>query len=243
VRPLSAQELLHVWEEGYDQPPACRALFLLRYACPDERTEALADLPLGLRDARLLTLREWTFGPRLTCLARCPGCHEQLELTFPVEAVRVGAALPANTELELTMQDYHITFRLPNSTDMVALHGLDEGAAARRHLLERCLLGAQYKGRKRSVGRLPTKVLDAVIRRMADADPQANTHTALSCPACAHAWQAAFDIGSFFWTEIEGWAYRMLRDVHRLATAYGWREPDILALSPRRRQFYLERVR
>ena len=45
---------------------------------------------------------------------------------------------------------------------------------------------------------------------------------------------------SFLWTEIEAWAWRMLSDVHTLARAYGWGERDILALSPTRRQFYLE---
>jgi hypothetical protein len=47
---------------------------------------------------------------------------------------------------------------------------------------------------------------------------------------------------SFFWNEINTWAYRMLRDVHALATAYGWREADIVAMSPWRRQVYLDMV-
>jgi hypothetical protein len=34
----------------------------------------------------------------------------------------------------------------------------------------------------------------------------------------------------------------MLRDVHALATAYGWREADIVAMSPWRRQVYLDMV-
>ena len=243
MRPLSAQQLLHVWEDGHGQLPVTRALLLLACACPDESWDALAALPLGRRDARLLTLREWAFGPQVCCLARCPACGERLELTFPVEAVRVEAALLASTDLGLEMDGYEVAFRLPDSTDMAALHDRGDGTAIRRHLLTRCLLSARQNGKKRSVRQLPARVLDAVARHMADADPQATVQTALSCPACAHAWQAAFDIVSFFWAEIETWAVRMLRDVHRLASAYGWREPDVLALSPRRRQFYLEMVR
>ena len=34
-----------------------------------------------------------------------------------------------------------------------------------------------------------------------------------------------------------------LRDVHGLAAAYGWREEDVLRLSPTRRQIYLELAR
>jgi hypothetical protein len=44
---------------------------------------------------------------------------------------------------------------------------------------------------------------------------------------------------AFFWEEIDVWAERTLSDVHRLASAYGWSESDILALGPRRRQRYL----
>ena len=77
---------------------------------------------------------------------------------------------------------------------------------------------------------------------MAQADPQADVQLALSCPVCGHKWQTAFDIVSFFWSEINAWAARILREVHILAWGYGWREADILALRPWRREVYLEMV-
>jgi len=79
-----------------------------------------------------------------------------------------------------------------------------------------------------------------MLARMAKADPQAEVLITMQCPACPHQWSAPLDIGAFFWAELNAWATRMLREVHLLAAAYGWREPDILALSPRRRQLYLE---
>ena len=75
---------------------------------------------------------------------------------------------------------------------------------------------------------------------MARADPQADVTFSITCPACGHAWQAIFDIVSFFWREVNAWSYRLLYEVHLLASAYGWREADILAMSPWRRQCYLE---
>ena len=51
-----------------------------------------------------------------------------------------------------------------------------------------------------------------------------------------------FDIGAFFWSEIDAWAGRILQQVHVLASAYGWSERDVLALSPVRRQLYLGMV-
>jgi hypothetical protein len=77
---------------------------------------------------------------------------------------------------------------------------------------------------------------------MGEADPQAEVQLALACPACRHQWQVSFDIVSYFWSEINARSQRLLWEVHALASAYGWREADILAISPQRRQFYLEMV-
>jgi hypothetical protein len=42
------------------------------------------------------------------------------------------------------------------------------------------------------------------------------------------------------WTELRAHARRLLREVDVLARAYGWTEPDVLALDERRRAAYLE---
>jgi hypothetical protein len=77
---------------------------------------------------------------------------------------------------------------------------------------------------------------------MEEADPLAAIQLALSCPECGYQWQATFDIESFFWSEINAWANRTLHEVHALASRYGWCERDILAMSPWRRQAYLNMV-
>lgn len=243
MRPLSTRELLRAWEEGRGQTLVDRALLLLAQACPDESADELAALPVGRRDRRLLTLREWAFGRQLTCVARCPACDERLEASFSVEDVRTDEAPPETepADFDFEAEGYEISFRLPDSADLAAFQELG-GAAERRHLLERCVLSARRNGRKRAASQLPATVLDAIVEHMAEADPQADVQTALSCPACGHSWQSTFDIVSFFWTEIEAWAWRVLGDIHRLASAYGWREADILALSPWRRRAYLEMV-
>ena len=72
--------------------------------------------------------------------------------------------------------------------------------------------------------------------------PGAWTELALACPECGHRWTETFDIVSFLWAELDSCAHRLVGDVHSLASAYGWRESDVLALSPSRRQAYLELV-
>jgi hypothetical protein len=89
---------------------------------------------------------------------------------------------------------------------------------------------------------LPDSVIDSVVEHMAQVDAQADVQLALTCPVCDQQWQATFDIAAFFWSEINAWAHRILHEVHTLASAYGWREADILAISPGRRQIYLDMV-
>jgi S-adenosylmethionine synthetase len=100
----------------------------------------------------------------------------------------------------------------------------------------------EHNGGRISLDELPDDIVDAVVDRMAQADPQSDVQLALSCPVCGREWQAAFDIVSFFWTEIDAWARGILQQVHVLASAYGWREADILTMNPGRRQSYLEMV-
>jgi len=249
MRSLSAAELLTVWERGLTQTPVQRALILLAAACGDTPASALMQLSIGQRDARLLTLREWAFGSRIDGIASCPACGERLELAFDLSEIRASPNLPAisaaHEEAEpfaLSVADYVVCFRLPNSGDLFAIAGRDDVAAVRQQLFERCLLSAQRDGAEVSAADLPDDVVAATAARMAEADPQAEVRIAMTCPACIQQWQATFDIISYFWQEIDDWAKRILREVHTLASAYGWREADILALSPRRRQFYLEMV-
>ena len=138
---------------------------------------------------------------------------------------------------------YRVAFRLLASEDLLALSPATDRASARRMLLGRCVVQAERDGEAADAASLPEHVVAEVAARMAAADPQADVELALSCPACAHAWHGAFDVAGFFWQEIHAWAKSMLRSVHALARAYGWREADVLALSPTRRQIYLELAR
>jgi hypothetical protein len=241
IRPPSAVELLNAWEQGISQSPTRRALTLLAVACPDLSHDALARMSIGRRDGYLLTLREWMFGSQLTSLADCHHCGEQLELSFDVADVRATPEREFGDMMTLQLAEYTARFRLPNSLDALAASEGDI-AMARRMLLERCVLDVQYNGAAMSPVDLPPDLIDALIARMAQDDPQADIELDLTCPACGQTWRATFDIVSFFWNEINTWAYRMLRDVHALATSYGWREADIVAMSPWRRQVYLDMV-
>ena len=93
------------------------------------------------------------------------------------------------------------------------------------------------------LGPVAREALEAALARtVAECDPQADIDLELTCPACGAQWRTPFDITGFLWRELEAWAMRTLRETHLLASAYGWSEADILALSAWRRQHYLDLV-
>jgi hypothetical protein len=226
MRELSASEILDVWERGRSTTLPERALELLVAGGYSGQPESLV---VGERDQLLLELRERTFGATLSAVGSCPSCSEPLEIELPAADLRGGTV--AGDVLELATDDGVVRFRLPTAADLVAIADAADVEEGRRILLERCVDGELTPGLE-----------DVVAARMAEADPGAWTELALECPACGHSWHAPFDIVSFLWAELESFARRLVADVHALASAYGWRESDVLALSPARRDAYLELV-
>lgn len=242
MQSLSSWDLLTVWEQGHAQPTARQALLLLSAASPDIPSEELAALSVGQRDGRLLALREQLFGSQLNSVVNCPNCSQQLELNFPVSDVRLANTESEADEFSVSSNGYQVRFRLANSLDLLVIDPGTDAVNARQLLLNRCLIEAQHKGEAQTADQLPAAVIEAIVGRMAEADPQAEVQISLNCPACKHEWLAIFDIVSFLWQELTTWAMRTLSDVHELASAYGWRESDILLMSPWRRQLYLQMV-
>lgn len=242
MRALSAAELLHVWERGVGQSPAQRGLILFALTAEETPIEQLAQFTIGQRDAHLLALREQTFGSHLASLAMCPACAEQIEFHVKAEDIRATSRPVPGARLGLNHGDYTVEFRLPTSLDLASLDPAADLETNRQCLLTRCITAARHASLEVTAAELPAEVATAIAQRMAEADPQADVQLALACPQCQHAWQTPFDIVSFFWAEIHACAGRLLREVHSLASAYGWREADVLALSPGRRQAYLELI-
>lgn len=222
---VSSTDALWLWETGAARWPAERAQMLLAAAHPEAEPAALASLPVGSRNARLLRARAATVGRLLPCEAPCPACGERLE--FALDTAALLAEETENQTIVVHHEGETYAFRLPTDADLLAVAG--GGTAS--DLLERCRIGG-HRG-------VPEAVAREAEARMAEADPLALISLDLACPACGHAWQAPLEVADFFFAELAGSARRVLVDVHRLARAYGWRESDVLALSPWRRQQYL----
>lgn len=233
-----AGTLLAAWEAAAAQPPLQRALTLLAAARPERSHDDWLHVPIGERDRQLLALRAALFGPRIDALADCPRCGEQLELDFDAGQITVPASA-ARSEVTVEAHGYRLRCRTPDSADLLAAAALPDDAA-RALLLERCVTQALKEGTAVAPSALPAALRTEVERALAGADPQAEIGIALACPACAHEWTIEFDVLAYLWSELDEWAGRLLRDVHELASAYGWSERDILGMSAARRGWYLD---
>lgn len=242
VRAPSTVELLEIWEDGRGLTSTYRALALLMAIFPEASREALAALSIGQRDAELLRLREALWGPRMEAIAACPGCREKLELTLNTGEILSASNQAQPGEISLSTAGYEVIFRLPTTLDLLFAEAEAEVESASSLILDRCLLSTRQEADPVNSGQLPPEVILDIAQSMAKADPLADIQLNLECPECQHKWLAAFDIVSFLWTEIDAWTGRILSEVHALAKAYGWREREILSLSPARRQFYLKMV-
>jgi hypothetical protein len=239
MRGLNAADILQVWDLGLSQHSLDRAMTILSAGCPELSYADLLALPIGLRDAHLLMVYALTFGAQIQGRSRCPGCQEQIEFALDTADLLISPGeSPSSGVLEAG--DYDVTFRLPTSLDLAAIAGLDNVAEARLLLASRCVISATYGGAGLEAGELPENVLSVLAEEMARQDPQAAIELDLRCPTCATQWQAVFDIVDQFWAQIVATARRLMVEVHRLAATYGWREQDILAMSPARRGIYLE---
>src|SRR5690606_24694433 len=97
----------------------------------------------------------------------------------------------------------------------------DNPAHAGVQLLRRALVHATRKGALITSAALPTEAWEALASALAEADPWSEIVFQLSCPRCDQGWESLLEPGDYVWHEIAGSAQHTLRQVHRLATAYG----------------------
>ncbi|MBV9992200.1 MAG: hypothetical protein JOZ72_13025 [Alphaproteobacteria bacterium] len=237
MRAPTAAEALIAWERGNERGQVERGLELFALARPGVPLEELADVSVGERDGALLDLRAAMFGPELTGRLSCGHCGALQEIALDVDALHV--AEPEARELSLSVDGYALSLRRLSSRDLLAAAAA--GAAERRGVLvESCVLSATRDGRAAAPRNLPASVVDGIAQALAQADPQADLSLMVACETCGHRTRTTFDIAAFLWDEVDAWTGRLLREIHMLASMYGWSERDILALGPERRRRYVE---
>lgn len=239
ISTLSNAQVLSMWEQAASQPPARRACYLLVDA--ESELTSISTFAIGERDRRLLLLRKELFGDDVAGMTDCPECTSRVEVRFQASEVAARESV-ANVIGTTSSNGFVVRWRLPTCGDLADLSDLSSNDRMRERLLELCVVEAQRDERTVAILECPAPVIDDVCTAMAQADPYGDIRLNLGCPACGHSWDVIFDVEAFVWREIDAWSKRLLREIHTLATAYGWSEREILAMSLRRRAAYLELV-
>jgi len=247
VRRLTTREIVAVWDAGTGKSAVGRALATVAACLPGWSAAELAALPLGFRDALLLELHGATFGPRLNSIAACPQCDVRVEFSLSLDDLpaRPGVEDMANPPARLTLvtRGLSVEYRLPDSLDLAAITAAPDLEEAAALLARRCILSVSPDGAPAEAGdarQYPAGLIGELEAEMARLQPWADIEVQLSCPSCDAEWQPAVDVGAFVWAEIESEGRRLLSEVDTLARMYGWREGDILDMTPVRRHRYLE---
>ncbi|MDS9470139.1 hypothetical protein RGQ15_21535 [Paracoccus sp. MBLB3053] len=223
---LSDNARLALWERAALEHPLDRALTILAVTQGEER-DSLSALSLGERDRRLYAVAGMLFGPRIVLEARCALCAELTDVSFSVDEV---LALPAADDAPyLTFRGGKIHYRLPDSRDMAA--ALSAGDRGREILLARL-----------SGGLDDSDVLAAVEADLARRAGVEAMTLSWTCAACGATASNAFDILDYLWRRLGGQAERLLRDIHVIASAYGWTTAEILNLSETRRAAHVAMI-
>jgi hypothetical protein len=232
IRPPSIARLIDAWDAGLAQHPIDRALTLAgAYTGLDGA--GLAALSIGERDALLVRIRQLVIGDLLAGLCPCAECREGNEFELDTASLPPTAP-PEGGVVAISAGDRMVRARLPNSVDLAAVAALDDESAAARAILRRCLVDDAA---------IDDALLAAFDGAMERCEGVAGIEIAFTCSACRAPNRAPFDIAGFLWSEISERVERVIEDVDVLASAYGWGEADILAMSDRRRALYVRRAR
>ena len=227
---LSGERILIAWERGLSMSEPWRPLALLEQSIPGSDLSSLAAMPLAERNARLLEVRALSFGRSIDAFARCPLCDASLE--FELDTANLDIEAQATAEETWVEGETEMHMRLANTADLAAARDAVDDDEACALLLSRTMGLASEQ--------IDSNDHPDWLARFDQLNASAETRCVVTCDACAGRAEIDFDIAGFFWREVATAARRLLAEIHRLASAYGWSERSILAMSPARRLAYLE---
>lgn len=186
----------------------------------------------------LLAITTATRGSELVLSVHCSNrqCRERIEL--PLDLTRFQQNM-AEEVFVCNIGDRAFTMRLPNGRDQDHwLQQQDESfAAIAKKLVLR--IDAEKPGDDWT---FPEAWLAHAGEALEQHDELMTLKLNAKCPVCALDLAFAIDLEAELLTCLSQAQKKLLLDVHQLALAYHWTEKEILALSPKRRNFYLNQL-
>lgn len=202
--------------------------------------EALLALAVADRDLLLLAVRRATYGDRFDVVLSCTACGEPMDVSFSADAIPVRWSPAPPVPLARSLPDgaggtVEVRLRPPTGSDQEAAAAGEE--APLDVLLRRCLVAvADGPGGDEGWDALPDAARGAFAAAVEEASAAIELALDLTCPECGVEFGADLDLARYLLGEFAVPAGSVLQDLHLLASAYHWSEPDVLRIpSPRRR--------
>lgn len=190
--------------------------------------------PLGVRVAALLGVLQCSLGgDRLEIALQCgrAACAERFEIALPYAALPRPSPHAATCELAGART---VQVRAATGDDLRRWRaaGAPSGEAALAMMIESLVPSGEA-----GIGD------EAALAEAAAAlDPLAAFEVTCLCPACGAEQDLAIDLEAQALARLEALQRSLLREVHVLASHYGWTESEVLALAPARRARYLQLI-
>ena len=210
-------------------------------------------LPVADRQYLMLQIRRMTLGDtvRGSILCPLPECGAKMDFDFLLSEIPVTAAtvkgplyrMALSGETASDGRPKTIVFRTPTGEDQEALGDLlarDEHAAARA-LLVRCIrqIDDRASNEEEVAGLSPGECLE-IEQKIESVGPRVDLEFEMTCAECGRAFEAPFDLQSFFLNELQTIPKLLYHEVHLLAWHYHWSEREIMAMPRVKRRMYIE---
>lgn len=204
------------------------------------RTDAAWQLPVGVRIARLGRIVALsTESETLPVMLRCPhdDCRQPFETSLPL-AELTDAAPGEATEPDIIPfpldGEQRLALRRPTGRDQSAwqVETYPSAEAATEAIIRSLLLPPH------AATPLAPEQLTRLAATMEEADPLVALRAATTCPECGRAVDLPVDLELTALQTLAALRRSLLREIHTLATRYGWSEEAILAIPTARRAEY-----
>ena len=191
---------------------------------------------------KLLQLRQRMFGDRMACLTVRPKCRVELEFSVFASTLLQQAGQTSCGDHWVEGFGHRVNFRTPDSTDLLCASSRLEGPTRRK--CRRAFCRAAFWTRRARTGTSERthcrrtsssccpKKWNAATRSQRCGLTCAARNAAMSGRSCTTSRRCS---GSRSTAGAAG----LLREVHAIASAYGWAENDVLRMSASRRARYL----
>ncbi|WP_313915811.1 hypothetical protein [Tahibacter sp.] len=191
-------------------------------------SQAVGRRTQALLDVLAATERRDRLG--LTAVCGAAGCAQTFEFELPLQGLPCADTEDGTIAVQLGPQR-HARLRLPCGDDLRRWHAAQPAtrAEAVRAMCESLLLE----------GELDDGDETAVGAAIAARDPLVDFTVACACPVCETPAEVAIDLEGLALRRLGRVQRELLREIHVLASNYGWREAEVLALPAARRAQYL----